>query len=762
MGLRSKGENQRGKALKKAWASMEASGFNFSQGTQQPNSPSDSTVSPAEQSPCQSDVNSAPASNESVSTCSSTRDGANAHAEGPHGSRKTRQGQQRLYAQERGWSTADMTGKRKASTSNAEMASDEEEGSSSSGIRNVRPRRMFQPFAFKDGVPVDISMEHQGMSHLRHSQSHATKTMQKTPNPNVFQKPGTITSKQHVATRGLKVLANLESIHDDPAGNSKKKHKGYKRNMNELDALTKQHEKLSTKKERRKHSRVGLSGIQPNTRKQLTHVDAVCISQGVDTVCMSMSDDLQAHHSNSNCSASKNRNQTNCSDNTNNTNCSTKSHDKDANCIASPNKTNCNDNTRCCDVPNCMDHDNLANYNLLQTAFETNQNRRGNCMLHHNVPSCSSSTSINVNDGATCSAATNNNVTNCSSSSDSRRRSKRTRKVTDKIVDRRSSKLHTHFDSQFHTHFEMHNSRDDVGDTSREEAQPSDEEQAKLTYEERMDSLLPKHVCGVCSAIKAVSEMRKKTVLRTDTMLMPLLRENETTPLLCDAGISEDDVSVCLTCSAKLASGQMPTMSLANLDWGTVPPELACLSHVEKKMIALYNCNSTIFVLPGGQSGRLGGVAYVQNDLVATMQRLPRLPKETDTIFAVAPNRRFDKKMCDKRCEVRPHLIKRALLWLVKNNPLYKQADENNLIDYKLLDRLAQKFQNEIDPWNPDFDDCNMQFDNSWNPDFEEHNMQQDNLQLQSNSTGSEFAFSTIELDNEEVKRLLAHGHGIN
>jgi len=251
--------------------------------------------------------------------------------------------------------------------------------------------------------------------------------------------------------------------------------------------------------------------------------------------------------------------------------------------------------------------------------------------------------------------------------------------------------------------------------------------QKTMSFEERLDSLLPKFVCGVCSGIKAESDMKKTPVSQSDSLFSPLLRGHETNPLLCDAAIKDGHVSVCKNCGDKLRQGQLPSKSLANLDWGVVPPELACLSYMEEKMIALYNCNSTIVVLPGGQTGRLGGVAYVQNDLVETVQRLPRLPKETDTVFAIPPNRPFDKKMYEKRFEVRPYMVKKALAWLVANNPLYKEANENNKIDYKRLEQLALSYSAD-DPWNPDFDQ--ELANDSLNPDFDNCNNADCRLQI--------------------------------
>ena len=53
--------------------------------------------------------------------------------------------------------------------------------------------------------------------------------------------------------------------------------------------------------------------------------------------------------------------------------------------------------------------------------------------------------------------------------------------------------------------------------------------------------------------------------------------------------------------------------------WGDVPPELACLNALEEKMIALYVCNTKIVICPLGQTARIGGTAYVMNDIISNL-----------------------------------------------------------------------------------------------------------------------------------------------
>ena len=125
---------------------------------------------------------------------------------------------------------------------------------------------------------------------------------------------------------------------------------------------------------------------------------------------------------------------------------------------------------------------------------------------------------------------------------------------------------------------------------------------------------------------------------------------------------------------------------------------------LEQKMIALYNTHTKLLFLPGGQYGRIRAVSYVMNDLVATVDILPRMPCETDTIFAVAPTyndtvRKSDPKNSENR--ISPEKIRRALVWLIANNPIYAQASRENRIQFERFDLLQNlAVVSESDPTN--------------------------------------------------------------
>ena len=138
-------------------------------------------------------------------------------------------------------------------------------------------------------------------------------------------------------------------------------------------------------------------------------------------------------------------------------------------------------------------------------------------------------------------------------------------------------------------------------------------------------------------------------------------------------------IQLCKRCATNMKVEKFFKYGKENcLDWGDIPIELKALNLLEKKMIAIYNCHTTIVKLQGynsSQYGSIGGIAYVINDITSIANILPRPPTETGVIYI-----RLKKKLVESESvafsqrlyEIRPLKIRQALEWLKANNPLYK------------------------------------------------------------------------------------------
>jgi len=213
-------------------------------------------------------------------------------------------------------------------------------------------------------------------------------------------------------------------------------------------------------------------------------------------------------------------------------------------------------------------------------------------------------------------------------------------------------------------------------------------------FEFWLKRLLPTETCCVCDEFKAPENMKGK-VPRDWPPFERLMSEDGKDLIIKEDYVNDNEVPICISCYSGLKAGIVPVNSIKNNDFGTVPEELSCLNCLEEKMIALYVCNTKIVVLPFGQCARIGGVAYVMNDLVANMEVLPRMPNETDTILCVPKSYvQRGKQPAARRGNndertVRPNMVKRALLWLIKHNPLYKKAHDEGRIRLERLEELC-------------------------------------------------------------------------
>ena len=147
----------------------------------------------------------------------------------------------------------------------------------------------------------------------------------------------------------------------------------------------------------------------------------------------------------------------------------------------------------------------------------------------------------------------------------------------------------------------------------------------------------------------------------------------------------DDQRQLCKRCYQLLKKKEIPVVALVNrLDWGDIPPELQDLNVLEMRIISIYNCLTTFVRMnrsPGGQSGTLGGVCHMVNDVSSWAKILPRHPSQCGiwNVLIQRPNVEgvYQKAYYHRTYPIRVERVKAALLWLKEHNPLYKDVEIN-------------------------------------------------------------------------------------
>ena len=125
---------------------------------------------------------------------------------------------------------------------------------------------------------------------------------------------------------------------------------------------------------------------------------------------------------------------------------------------------------------------------------------------------------------------------------------------------------------------------------------------------------------------------------------------------------------------------RIPPRAIANdLDWGEVPPELECLSIPEQLLVSIYRCRAHIIELRsvGGTAGQRairGNAVTFPMDAESVARRIlpARLGDLADQLRVVFAGSRIPNKVqLSKVLKVSRTRVQAALLWLIKNNPLY-------------------------------------------------------------------------------------------
>ena len=109
----------------------------------------------------------------------------------------------------------------------------------------------------------------------------------------------------------------------------------------------------------------------------------------------------------------------------------------------------------------------------------------------------------------------------------------------------------------------------------------------------------------------------------------------------------------------------------------SVPPELRNLTQIEEMLIAHALPIMRVYIKPGGQWGFSGHCVNLPQNVSELATSLPRYPKDLAVIIVKVKG----KDNTFKDVNVRKQKVHDALVWLIRNNPLYSEITIN---DYTL------------------------------------------------------------------------------
>ncbi|PPQ81895.1 hypothetical protein CVT24_009316 [Panaeolus cyanescens] len=182
--------------------------------------------------------------------------------------------------------------------------------------------------------------------------------------------------------------------------------------------------------------------------------------------------------------------------------------------------------------------------------------------------------------------------------------------------------------------------------------------------------------------------------------------------LLHPSGVHHDAessyLSLCAECVACVDRGSVPPLSLANHNFiGEVPEELRDLNMIEECMIAPCRAKTTVVQLTEIEGRQAASVA--QRALKGNVIIFPQDPSQIARSLPIPPHD-MAKHVCivfigsskpsrewiltkAKPLLIRPDVIRRALIWLKRHNPLYRDI----LIDFQLLTTLPAETKLPVD-----------------------------------------------------------------
>ena len=158
---------------------------------------------------------------------------------------------------------------------------------------------------------------------------------------------------------------------------------------------------------------------------------------------------------------------------------------------------------------------------------------------------------------------------------------------------------------------------------------------------------------------------------------------------------------ICRTCNLSLLKGKMPSCSKANLERFPEKPKCLNLTPLEERLISPRIPFMQIRELPrGGQMRIHGGIVNVPADVSSSVNKLPRLISESETI-PVKLKRKLSFKHYYSYESVRPNKVLAAAQYLSQNSLLFQS--EGVSVDDEWLDKI----ETDRSQWS-EFSSCNI------------------------------------------------------
>ena len=174
----------------------------------------------------------------------------------------------------------------------------------------------------------------------------------------------------------------------------------------------------------------------------------------------------------------------------------------------------------------------------------------------------------------------------------------------------------------------------------------------------------PLYICSCCEQL-----WYKHSVSPADRLRFA----NENSVKYLQSITSVDNEWLCSTCNSYLKKDKIPPCAIANGLKFLEKPDFFDLNELECRLVAPWLAFQKIVQAPrGGQLKITGNVVNVPADVCDTINMLPRLPQDTDTI-KVQLKRRLQYKSSALSLNVRPNKVMQAAAWLVNTSNLYRE-----------------------------------------------------------------------------------------
>ena len=210
-----------------------------------------------------------------------------------------------------------------------------------------------------------------------------------------------------------------------------------------------------------------------------------------------------------------------------------------------------------------------------------------------------------------------------------------------------------------------------------ERVESEEQDQDTRNYIDALNDCLPLRVCSLCDELKGNKDVSNHTYHADDKIFNFLLESGQVdvSTMSCFQHENADEpMTLCKRCQKSCWSKRVPRCITANgLTWGDVPECLRDLTWAEERCIAKYNACTHICKLTGYQQhARVGGIVYLENDLLNIARSLPRTPSECNiVVFQVNSMWGSRSKGSTYTWNVRKQKVISALEWLFDNHPSY-------------------------------------------------------------------------------------------